>query len=324
MMKGEKINKDNYEVFYLDYLEGNLSGEDLVAFEIFLANNPNLNIDEELPSVALESAELDPSFKNSLKVFSEEESLNGESIERWLIAREERLLTYSQEKELVAFLNKNPHHNPLSLRYKQTHVIADTSIVFPHKAKLKKGARVIPLFALSSAIAACAVLAILAYPFLFSEDQGSYQKQGLAMTKPSEKPSGEDLDFSRFTAEKNKTKPLVQKRVPVNQIKTRQIPSFELQANLDEFQVLPERATKTYAQTSVNNNSENATEMESPSYAMGMKNPVAPLTRRVSSFIKAPVEVKTGKDQVHQRKGFYLRIGNFEFYRSKKDKTSEE
>lgn len=40
------INKDNYEAYFLDYLEGNLSEKDKKELELFLIENPKLG--EEL------------------------------------------------------------------------------------------------------------------------------------------------------------------------------------------------------------------------------------------------------------------------------------
>src|ERR1035437_8998829 len=37
-----KINRDNYEIYFLDYLEGNLPAEETAELLIFVENNPDL------------------------------------------------------------------------------------------------------------------------------------------------------------------------------------------------------------------------------------------------------------------------------------------
>ena len=46
-MNKETININNYESFYIDFLEGNLSVEMKALFEQFLENNPDL-IEEDM------------------------------------------------------------------------------------------------------------------------------------------------------------------------------------------------------------------------------------------------------------------------------------
>ena len=38
-----KINKNNYEIFVIDFLEGNLSKEQMRMFQLFLNENPDIN-----------------------------------------------------------------------------------------------------------------------------------------------------------------------------------------------------------------------------------------------------------------------------------------
>ena len=48
------VTRENYEVWMLDYLEGKLSGKDLILFEEFLSEHPELREDPE----QMESAKL--------------------------------------------------------------------------------------------------------------------------------------------------------------------------------------------------------------------------------------------------------------------------
>ena len=62
------ITIENYEAFYLDYLEGNLSGETLVAFEAFLAAHPELSVDDDaLVTLPVSEESFDAVQKLSMK-----------------------------------------------------------------------------------------------------------------------------------------------------------------------------------------------------------------------------------------------------------------
>ena len=69
-----KINIENYEAFLLDYMEGNISTEDLVALQIFAAQHPHLNIDlNDMELVELNSDAVSFEGKNNLKKVSDEQ-----------------------------------------------------------------------------------------------------------------------------------------------------------------------------------------------------------------------------------------------------------
>ena len=65
----ERISIFNYEAFYLDYLEGNLSQEDNALFLAFLSQHPELKMDEEEIDFLLpiEEVSLTTNFKAGLK-----------------------------------------------------------------------------------------------------------------------------------------------------------------------------------------------------------------------------------------------------------------
>jgi hypothetical protein len=101
-----QINSTNYEAFYLDYLEGNLSDEAMAAFEAFLLEHPELAIDD-LSLFTLEpQAEpvMDPVRKLALKQGIDMSDLNAGSIDFFLIARQEGLLNDEQKAQLNHWL----------------------------------------------------------------------------------------------------------------------------------------------------------------------------------------------------------------------------
>lgn len=73
-----KINLNNYEAFWLDYLEGNLSVDDQAAFVLFASQHPELEIDLDESLITLVDASkqgLSNTEKDDLKELAELEEL---------------------------------------------------------------------------------------------------------------------------------------------------------------------------------------------------------------------------------------------------------
>ncbi len=166
-----EITKNNYEAFYLDYLEGTLSPEDTAQFLLFLENNPELKEDMEvLP--ALESPQLDYDKTNLYK------DINANNVEEYIIASLEDQLSEADENELKTYLNSFAEAAALATSYTKTKLVAP-EIQYPHKEQLKKReGRLIYLIPLASA-AAVALFFIL---FNGPEDPGQKGTANFAQT----------------------------------------------------------------------------------------------------------------------------------------------
>src|SRR5687768_17186312 len=86
------IHIDNYESFYLDYLEGTLSGEERIAFEEFLAAHPECRVDEELVILDEAPEQLDP-FQKLLLKKEDLTFVSVENLEYFAIGRIEEVLS---------------------------------------------------------------------------------------------------------------------------------------------------------------------------------------------------------------------------------------
>jgi hypothetical protein len=124
-----KIGLHNYEAFMLDYLEGNLSAKDTKALKAFALLHPELelNFDEEL--VTLETEHILFENKQNLKAGFSDELVIG-YLENVLDENEKR------QAEILA-MNNTIFKHELEL-YKKTIAIADASIVFENKERLKR------------------------------------------------------------------------------------------------------------------------------------------------------------------------------------------
>lgn len=128
------INKDNYEQYAMDFVEGQLSGELLMSFERFLKQYPEVRDElEELSDSILvpETSSVsgfDPEAlkKRVVKVKSIDES----NYEDFLIGDVEDLLSKPDQHTLVAFLDANPSLKLDQELYRKTRLKADVSIEY--------------------------------------------------------------------------------------------------------------------------------------------------------------------------------------------------
>lgn len=147
-----KINLQNYEAFYLDYLEGNLAEEDIVLFEKFLAKNPHLQNDfEDFDSLSLDAKK--ETFDKSILF----QKIDKDSVEEFIISNLENEIDADSKAELNAYLETDKEAQLLAARYKKT-ILPDTKITYADKHALKKKTPVLYLIGPATGIAAALLL----------------------------------------------------------------------------------------------------------------------------------------------------------------------
>lgn len=131
-----RIDLHNYEAFMLDFLEGNLSPEDVLALKAFAVLHPELelNFDEELVTLASEH-----------EVFEGKKHLKANFDEELVIGYLENVLQGAEKKQAEELAAGNALFNHELDLYKKTIAIAETDIVFEHKEKLKRSTTIIVL-----------------------------------------------------------------------------------------------------------------------------------------------------------------------------------
>jgi hypothetical protein len=111
-----KINRKNYELYFVDYLDNNLSRGDMLEFMAFLAENPDL--EEELnlvKEIKLEPETISYSAKNSLKKINEEVKITKEQFEELCIGNIENTLS---KEEIILFETQIKLHPELEKEFK--------------------------------------------------------------------------------------------------------------------------------------------------------------------------------------------------------------
>ena len=132
-----EINRNNYEQFFLDYLEGNLNPSDLEGFKEFLAKNPDLAQElTEFETVELKSESIQYTSKQNLKKNSYA-TINESNFDEFCISYIEKNLTELDKNTLQSYIHSNPQKQNDFELYQKTILKADTNIVFNEKSKLK-------------------------------------------------------------------------------------------------------------------------------------------------------------------------------------------
>lgn len=164
-----KITRDNYESFFLDYLEGNLEETLIDQFLDFLEKNPNLKEELHLfENIHLPEQPLVFSGKKQLyKTPADEKDtfqLKAIALMEGDLKKEERQLFENQ-------LAQHPELQKEAALFQQTRLVADQHIVFPGKDELYKSSSTVILMNWLGRIAAVAILVWGIHSFFQSEKQ---------------------------------------------------------------------------------------------------------------------------------------------------------
>lgn len=153
-----RINLNNYEAFWLDYLEGNLSTEDTAELMLFISQHPGLDIDLELtlPSLESDPLHLSEESKNQLKDLAELETLVVLEMDNELSQADK-----SRLHELAGASNETYDH--LKQGYNSTRLKVET-VFYDQKNELKQ-TLVIPILARYAAAAAVVLLIVSIIPW---------------------------------------------------------------------------------------------------------------------------------------------------------------
>lgn len=168
------INLNNYEAYFLDYYEGNLSPDLVKGLMQFISEHPELKEEfESFEPVTLQIAEeIKYDKKDALK--KQLTGINPSNFDEYAVEYMEGSMALSLQKELKVFIAQNPLYQKELELYAKTKLTPDTSIVFDNKSFLKRRNRGSAAFYYWSAAASVAVL--IGVYFLLNKNEPSQNK----------------------------------------------------------------------------------------------------------------------------------------------------
>ena len=132
------INRENYEAWLIDLMEGKLSPGQEELVRQFLAANPDLEAGTDLLDMALIPPEISFPLKEDVKKGAGLYEINKGNFEQFCIARIEGDLSASAEKALDDFLSDHPECAPAARLYDMVILKPDKNVCFPDKHLLRK------------------------------------------------------------------------------------------------------------------------------------------------------------------------------------------
>jgi hypothetical protein len=135
-----KINKENYEIYFLDYFEGRLAPETVAELMVFLESNPQLK--DEFESFELITIKADKTISLNSRELKKQDYIPEGTINAWnyeekMVAYLEGDLNAPEEAEMKIFIDKNPHAR-LELNFFRKTFLEAGREVYEHKIELKK------------------------------------------------------------------------------------------------------------------------------------------------------------------------------------------
>jgi Ca2+-binding EF-hand superfamily protein len=188
-----KINRNNYETFFVDYLDGKLDEELVNDFIEFLKQNPDLK--EELALVENISMEQEKISFDKKELLLKEKYYVEQAFNEAAIANLEGDLAPSEKDEFEKYLSKHPEKQKEADLFQLTKLQADESVKFSLKRKLihRSAGRTVLLW--SARVAAVAIIALSVYNFMDkSSEKIITENQVSAIEKEAEKkPNSEEI-----------------------------------------------------------------------------------------------------------------------------------
>jgi len=158
------INKDNYQAYFLDYIEGNLSPSETDKLLSFLDENPELKAElSDYEEITISPQQINFPKENIYQVDYSTDTITEENFPRFATAFIEGELPKNRIKEFKYFINESEDLKKEFTLFEQTKLKPDLAITYPNKSSLKRKASVLPLFYRVSSAAAILLFFYLSF-----------------------------------------------------------------------------------------------------------------------------------------------------------------
>jgi hypothetical protein len=178
-----KIDRSNYEVWFIDWIDGNLDNIRIEQLNCFLAANPDLKDElKEMAGAVIKPPLAEFTGKGDLKKAVSD--LSGMQFDYLSAAYFENDLSHEESAELSDIINSDPHRKKsfeLSGRLK----LVPSDIRFKNKKRLLKRTPLVIRLAVAG-ISAAATVALLATLYLLIPDNGNDSRESVSQILVSE------------------------------------------------------------------------------------------------------------------------------------------
>lgn len=187
-----KITRDNYEIWFLDFLEGRLNRQETDEVRNFMSLHPDLA--DELENI------IPPLFSDPGLLFPGKEKLkkdrfeDQEYLENSIIARMEGDLNETENKSLEVWLIHHPEKRQYVMQFENTRLKPDLNILFPGRERLKKKSTLIGVWIRVASIAAVLLMVF----YLFYQEERIIEQPIVAV---AEKPAPSSVNMPLITSQ---------------------------------------------------------------------------------------------------------------------------
>ena len=190
------INRNNYELFFLLYIDRELNADEMHAVENFLEENPDLRVEMDMLSgTILREDQAAAVFPDKSKLYRTTDTSNPVSIlnyESYFVQYADDELNNEEKAATEKFVYDNPEFQAEFELIQQTKLVPDNTVVFSGKEKLYRGSSttVRPMFPVWTRYAAAAMVLLMAGMFWMSRQSdltnSNQSQQGSIATNQSQ------------------------------------------------------------------------------------------------------------------------------------------
>ncbi len=158
------INRNNYEVFFLLYIDRELSREEMQEVEKFLLDNPDLQLEMDmLTTTILQEETASTVFPDKTTLYRTEDTESPVTIlnyETFFVQYGDDELSNEEKAATEKFVYEHPEFQAEFELIQQARLTPETSLVYPGKEKLFRGeaAKIRPIFPVWTRYAAAAMV----------------------------------------------------------------------------------------------------------------------------------------------------------------------
>jgi hypothetical protein len=181
-----KPDRTNYELWLIDYLDGNLNGMQLEQLMAFLDENPDIKQEfEGLSAIRVPLSEHSFLNKNSLKRSAD--SMSDSQFDLLCAASIEDDLTPEQKEELDEIISVNNKRRETLVVFARTK-LTPPNLTYPYKNRLKKLTLTQKIFRISVTAVSAAATVLIMFTLLHNQEVDYKTAENIKMNQASSNP----------------------------------------------------------------------------------------------------------------------------------------